>query len=150
VLEAAAHARARAGRVRGEVLGAAWRALPARPHGVGRTTASRAVAAALAAAGRDAGDLAAVYASASGDAARDAWEAGVLDAALGGHRPPRAALAAAVGAHAGHGAVATAAAAWTARGGGLPGGPAVPRGPVLVHGLARGGTQVALVVAEAA
>lgn len=147
VLEAEDRARARGARVRGEILAAAWRALPARPHGVGRGTASHAVAAALAAARRAPRDVAAVYASASGDRARDLWESRVLDGALASHRPPRAALATVVGAHAGHGALATAAAAWTARGGRLPGGAPAAPGPVLVHALARGGTHVALLVA---
>jgi len=55
-----------------------------------------------------------------------------------------------VGEHAGAGALSVAAAAWTARTGrllGPDGSPQpVPAGPGLVHGLARGGTEVALVV----
>jgi hypothetical protein len=60
-------------------------------------------------------------------------------------------LAALIGHHAGLGALRVAAAAWTARAGLLPTAagaePArVAAGRGLVHGVARGGTQVALVV----
>lgn len=153
VLEAVATARERGARVLGEIGSAVWRALPARPHGVGRTDASQAIAAALAAAGVPGPEVRWIYASASGDAARDAWERRLLDAALGPHRPPRTSLAPLLGHHAGLGALTVAAAAWTARGGRLPGVSAgqgtldaVERGPGLVHGVARGGTHVALVV----
>jgi hypothetical protein len=64
---------------------------------------------------------------------------------------PAVSLAAALGEHAGLGAVRVAAAAWTARAGVLPADGTlaarpVDRGPGLVHGLARRGSEVALVV----
>jgi 3-oxoacyl-(acyl-carrier-protein) synthase len=146
VLEAREHARARGAVPRGEILGAAWRGLAARPNGVGRHGESRAIAAALAEADVSAQAIGWVYGSSSGDAARDAWEAALLARALG-HGATVASLAPLVGQHAGLGALRVAAALWTAASGRLPT-PAVdvPRGPGLVHGVARGGTHVALVV----
>jgi hypothetical protein len=91
-----------------------------------------------------------IYASASGDAERDAWEARVLGAALRGAAAPTASLTPLLGQHAGVGALRVAAAAWTARAGLLPdesgGEPARVSGPGLVHGLGRGGNHVALVI----
>lgn len=150
VLEARDAARARGAQVLGEIAGAASRALHARPHGVGRSWASRAIGAALTEAGLDAEKLGWVYASSGGDASRDAWQARVLDGALGRGRPPRASLRPWFGEHAGAGALSVAAAAWTARSARLPGEDGSPRpvqpGPGLVHGLARGGSEVALIV----
>jgi 3-oxoacyl-[acyl-carrier-protein] synthase II len=135
LLESEDAARRRGARVLGEIAGAASRALPARPYGVGRRAESRAVAVALEQAGIGAGAIGRVFASASGDGPRDRWEEAILDAALAPHRPPRVALAARVGRHAGAGALSVAAAALA--GGG---------GAALVHAVARGGTHVALVV----
>jgi 3-oxoacyl-[acyl-carrier-protein] synthase II len=151
VLESETAARARGATVLGRLAGAVWRSLPARPWGVGRRVASRAIVEALARAGRDAPGW--LYASASGDAHRDAWESGVLSAALGSARPPAVSLGELVGHHAGLGALHVAAAAWTARAGLLPDGacgePARVSGCGLVHGLGRGGGQVALIVEAA-
>jgi len=151
VLESETAAHARGATVLGRLAGAVWRSLPARPWGVGRRIASRAIVEALARAGRDAPGW--VYASASGDAPRDAWESSVLSAALGSARPPAVSLGGLVGHHAGLGALHVAAAAWTARAGLLPDGaggkPARVSGCGLVHGLGRGGGQVALIVEAA-
>jgi 3-oxoacyl-(acyl-carrier-protein) synthase len=148
VLEAESVARARGAAILGRIAGAAWRSLPARPWGVGRQVASRAIEDALRGAGRAAPDW--LYLSASGDAQRDAWEARVLAAALGPRRLPAVSLGAQLGHHAGLGALHVAAAAWTARGGLLPdaagGAPARVGGYGLVHGLGRGGGHVALMV----
>jgi 3-oxoacyl-[acyl-carrier-protein] synthase II len=153
VLEALESAAARGARILGEIRGVAWRTLPAKPHGVGRSTASRAIAAALAAAGSRAASLGWTYTSASGDSARDEWERGLLETALAPHRPPAAALRGLLGQHAGVGALTVAAAAWTARTGALPlpgdeasAGRCLAPGPGLVHAVARGGDHVALVV----
>jgi 3-oxoacyl-(acyl-carrier-protein) synthase len=160
MLEALDGARARAARLRGEILGVATGALPARPLGVGRVHRSQVVGAALERAGRRAGDVGWVYASGGGDPARDRWEQCVIEAALGSHRPPAAALGHVWGQHAGLGALRVAAAAWTADSGLMPGvgsegvtAPApraglrrVPAGPGLVHALARGGGHAAIVV----
>jgi len=153
VLESRATAEARGATILGEIAAATWRALPARPWGVGRQRRSQAVTAALDHAGIAAEDVGAVYGSASGDRARDAWEAAVLGAALGASTPPVARLARLLGRHAGLGVLRVAAAAWTARSGLLPAAGAPPTGLTrvasptgLVHGLARGGAHVALVV----
>ena len=151
VLEPRAAARARGATVLGEVSAAAWRTVPARPWGVGRTHRSRAIDAALRAAGARPADVGWVYASGSCDEARDRWEAAVLGAALGPVMPTSS-LGSLLGRHAGLGVLRVAAAAWTARSGLLPvtnGTTRVARvrpGRGLVHGLARGGAHVALVV----
>jgi 3-oxoacyl-(acyl-carrier-protein) synthase len=150
VLEAEVVARARGAVVLGRLDGAAWRTLRARPWGVGRTVNSRAIDEARTRAGHATPGW--VYASATGDRARDAWEARVLRTALGGE-PLTTALGTLLGQHAGLGALRVAAAAWTARSGLLPddagGPPTRVSGPGLVHGLARGGGHVALVVSAA-
>jgi 3-oxoacyl-(acyl-carrier-protein) synthase len=154
VLEPRAVARARGATVLGEISAAACRALPARPWGVGRARRSRAIHAALSSAGARPTDVGWVYASGSRDAARDRWEAEVLRAALGTNALVSS-LGQRLGRHAGLGVLRVAAAAWTARSGLLPltdGAGGVERvrpGPGLVHGLARGGAHVALVVGAA-
>lgn len=159
VLEALDHARDRGAPVIGEILGVAWRGLAARPHGVGRAVESRAIAAALDEAGLPATAVRWAYGSASGDEPRDAWERALLARALGS-QVAVASLAPLLGQHAGLGALRVAAAMWTAAegrflqppwtahvGDGAPVPLHVPRGPGLVHGVARGGTHVALVIA---
>ena len=116
----------------------AWRALPARPYGVGRRTAApRAIAAALAEAGVAPEAVGSVQLSAAGDALRDRWEQALVAAALGGGPPRAGAPAHLAGRHSGLAALAVAAAAADAAASGAP---------ALVHALARGGTQVCLVV----
>jgi 3-oxoacyl-[acyl-carrier-protein] synthase II len=154
VLESWEHARARDARPLGEIRGTAWRALVARPHGVGRGVTSRAVASALGQARCAPSEIAWLYSSANGDAARDRWEQGVLRAAGIASGRSGVSLTETVGHHAGLGALRVAAAAWSTRAGRLPGDPLErvggdafgPGAPGLVHGLARGGTHVALVV----
>lgn len=156
VLESADRAAMRGARVLGELCGAGWAGLPARPHGVGRGGASRAIAMALGQAAVAADAIAWSYLSVGGDAERDAWEHRVLAAALAPWEPPAAALAPLLGQHAGLGALAVAAGAWTARTRQLPASTrrrGVPRDDgarALVHGVARGGSHVALVVGPAA
>ncbi len=146
VLESLDHARARGASPAGEILGAAWRGLPARPNGVGRRSESRAIAAALAEAGVPARAITWAYSSSSGDGPRDAWERALLTRALG-REVAVASLATRLGQHAGLGALRVAAAAWSAASGRLVDPPIdVTPGPGLVHGVARGGTHVALVV----
>jgi len=116
VLERASSARERGARVLGEILGAASGALAVRPHGVGRSTRSSVVAGALAAA---------------------RMERRLLDAALGDGHHPRSALRELLGAHAGAGALGVVAAASAAR---------VSGRPSLVHGVGRGGSEVALII----
>src|SRR5207247_443811 len=104
-------AEARGAGVLGEIAGVAWRALRARPYGVGRGAASRAVAAALDEAGATSGEVGRVWVSASGDGPRDRWEQAILEEALRPARPPQTALASRAGRHAGLGPRAVAAAA---------------------------------------
>jgi len=148
MLEAESSARERGAPVLGRIHGTAWGSLPARPWGLGRRASSRAVAEALERARL--GPPGWIYASASGDAERDAWEARVLADALGPASRPTSSLSPLLGHCAGVGALRVAAAAWTARSGLLPDDagdePTRVSGPGLVHGLARGGGHVALVV----
>jgi 3-oxoacyl-[acyl-carrier-protein] synthase II len=146
VLESGDSARARGARVLARIAGTASRALAARPHGVGRDDGSRAIPAALQAAGLDARSIGWVYDSASGDTVRDAWQSRLLARALAPAEPLRASLRSRLGTHAGVSAMGLAAAAWTTGSGHLPWRGAAARGPGLVYGLARGGTEVALVV----
>ncbi|HMH49602.1 MAG TPA: beta-ketoacyl synthase N-terminal-like domain-containing protein [Candidatus Acidoferrum sp.] len=149
VLESLDHARARGASPCGEILGAAWRGLPARPNGVGHRAESRAIAAALAEAGLAGQAITWAYSSSSGDGPRDAWERALLVRALGSEITV-ASLARRFGQHAGLGALRVAAAAWSAGSGRLIDPPVdVAPGPGLVHGIARGGTHVALVVGPA-
>lgn len=136
VLESLPAARARGARILGEIAGAAWRALAARPYGIGRGTDSRAIAAALEEAATKPSAIGRVHVSANGDAPRDRWEEALLDAALAPHRPPRAPVSALGGRHSGIAALSLAAALRSARDG----------APALVHAVARGGTHVAMVV----
>jgi len=136
LLESLDAAEARGARVLGEIAGASWRAVRARPYGVGRGAASRAIAAALGEAGATSGDVGRVWVSASGDGPRDRWEQAILAEALRPARPPQTALALRTGRHAGLGALSVAAAALDDASG----------GPALVHAVARGGNHVALVV----
>lgn len=157
VLESWETARARGARILGEICAAASGALPARPHGVGDAGRSPAVRHALASTGFDRGEVAWVYTSANGDRPRDSWEATLLAESLAPHRPPATALSMLTGHHAGMGAVGVAAAAWTTRSGLFPlispSSPSsavevirVPTKAGLVHSVARGGNQVAIVV----
>ena len=131
VLEPLEAARARGARVLGEVLGAASAALPARPYGVGRRASAPAVMRALQSADIAPGALRTVYAGENGDVRRDAWEDGVLSGcALGTARAP--AIARQFGQTSAVGPLKVLAAAGVA--------------PALVHGLARGGAEVAIVI----
>ena len=157
VLESWEAARARGARILGEIRAAVSGALPARPHGIGRVRRSPAVAQALAHAGLDPSKIGCVYASANGDRLRDNWESALLAESLAPHRPPASALSMLTGHHAGMGAVRVGAAAWTARSGLFPvvspnaasAATEIRRVSTtagLVHSVARGGSQVAIVV----
>jgi 3-oxoacyl-[acyl-carrier-protein] synthase II len=158
LLESRASAERRGAAVLGEIRGAAVRALQVRPYGVpprprargaDDVSASRAITGALLDSSTTRDALGWTYTSASGDPTRDAWEARLLAGALGGAPPPATSLAPLMGHHSGLGALSVAAGAWTAASGVLPrehGAARVHRGPGLVHGIARGGTHVALVV----
>ena len=131
ILEPLDAARARGARVLGEVLGTASAALPAAPYGVGRGADGPAIARALDGARVRPAALRAIYTGENGDARRDAWERRVLSgSALS--VPAAAALARLCGQTSALGPLKVLAATGTA--------------PALVHGLARGGAQVALVI----
>ena len=138
VLESLEGARARGARILGEIIGEAWRALAVRPHGIGRATRSPAIAAALAGAGAEPAEIGIVYTSANGDGPREEWERALLHRALAPHRPPQRSLSLPAGRHSGLAARSIATAA-TEAGDRL----------ALVHAVARGGNQVAIVVAAA-
>jgi 3-oxoacyl-[acyl-carrier-protein] synthase II len=157
VLESEPAARARGARILAEIRGVARGALPARAHAIGRTTASGVIATASRSASVTPREIAWIYTSVSQDEARERWERAVLADSFEGRTPPIAALARLVGHCAGSGALRVAAAAWTTQSRRLPAcdddtesaATVVAAGPGLVHGLARGGTQVALVVGPA-
>jgi 3-oxoacyl-[acyl-carrier-protein] synthase II len=136
VLESLEGARARGARILGEIIGEAWRALAVRPHGIGRATRSPAIAAALAGAGAEPAEIGIVYTSANGDGPREEWERALLHRALAPHRPPQRSLSLPAGRHGGVAARSVATAA-TEAGDRL----------ALVHAVARGGNQFAIVVA---
>ena len=139
VLEPLEIARARGARILGEIVGSAWRALAARPHGVGRRAArASAIDAALGQARVAPAAVGSVQVSGAGDVARDRWERTLVERALGTHRPRVGMLAPLLGRHSGVAAVAVAAAAMDATAFGAP---------ALVNAVARGGTHVCLVVA---
>lgn len=158
VLEALRSARERGARILGEIRGVAWQC--------GRR--ARTILAALDAARAAPTDIQWVYSSASGDPTEDAAQLAALRRAFPASRPAVTSLSPLAGEHAGLGALHVAAAMRTLRDGQLPGiatlqvprpeaagfavGPGLHRagrGPGLIHGVARRGDQVALVVAAA-
>ena len=169
LLESAEAALARSGRVYAELAGVAWGNLPSPAHGfpVPWRRDPRAVRRALAAAGVAAEAVEAAYLTGSGHPAHDACELDLVARALGSGRAHLTALTPLAGEHAGLGALRAAAAALAVAGSAVPalpdlsepirpdlrfvtrptesGAGAAPR-TALVHGLARGGTHVALVL----
>jgi 3-oxoacyl-[acyl-carrier-protein] synthase II len=170
VLERADTAVARGTRVIAELSGAAWGNLPAPAHGFPRPgrREPRAIRRALETAGVAADGVEAAYLTGSGHPAHDACELDLVARALPGDRARLTALTPLVGEHAGLGGLRAAAAALAVSGSAaLPGLPdlAEPIRPdlrfvraspssgserppriALVHGLARGGSHVALVL----
>jgi 3-oxoacyl-[acyl-carrier-protein] synthase II len=169
VLERADLAVARGTRVIAELSGAAWGNLSAPAHGFPRPDRRepRVIRRALEVARVAAHGVEAVYLTGSGHPAHDACELDLVGRALPAGRASLTALTPLVGEHAGLGALRAAAAALAVAGSALPGLPdlaepirpdlrfiraspasrsaAAPR-TALVHGLARGGSHVALVV----
>ena len=135
VLERLDAAKARGARVLGEVLGSASAALPAAPYGVGRRAAAPAITRALEAADVSPAALRSIYAGENGDPQRDAWEGRVLVAAAVGGRVASP-VARQFGQISAVGALKVVAATGAT--------------PALVHGLARGGAEAALVIGSAA
>ena len=168
VLEAADAAEARGARVYAELAGAAWGNLPSPPRGFpppGRPE-PRAIRRALAAAHVTPDTIDAVLLTGSGRPAQDACELDLVARALPPGQARVSALTPLAGEHAGLGALRTAAAALAVTGSALPllpelsepirsdlrfvtapseGERVLPKA-AMVHGLARGGAHVALVL----
>jgi 3-oxoacyl-[acyl-carrier-protein] synthase II len=135
VLEELAGARRRGATILAEVAEAAWGTVPAAAHTArpARPDVGSPVCRLL----RDHRDLRRCYGSGNGDPGIDDWEHALLARDLGPGLLPPIALAGVFGQHGGLGALRAAAAALdTSRG----------LGPVLVHGIARGGCRTALVL----
>jgi 3-oxoacyl-(acyl-carrier-protein) synthase len=168
VLESAESALTRGVHVYGELAGAAWGNLPTPAHGFPspRRRDPQTVRRALASAGVTPEGVEAAYLTGSGHPEHDACELDLVARALGEGRARLTALTPLVGEHAGLGALRAAAAALAVAGAGVPAlhdlskpvrhdlrfvvhpesGPEGPPETALVHGLARGGTHVALVL----
>ena len=168
VLETAESALTRGGRVYGELAGAAWGNLPTPAHGFPslRRRDPLTVRRALTSAGVAPETVETAYLTGSGHPEHDACELDLVARVLGGGRARLTALTPLVGEHAGLGALRAAAAALAVAGSGVSGlddlsepirhdlrfvvrhesRPEGASAPALVHGLARGGTHVALVL----
>lgn len=144
VLEELGSARARGARILAELLGAAWGNMPAAPHTAPAARADRnsPVRRFLASPAAPTDRLARCYGAGNGDPGVDDWERALLgrdlhEAGAGAGLNPPVSLAPLFGQHGGLGTLRVAAAALDAAR--LP-------GPVLVHGVARGGCRAALMV----
>ena len=142
VLESLEGARARGADVLAEVTAAAWGNLPAAPHAARPARPDRGSPVARLLRQRAPAGFAACYGSGNGDPGIDDWERALLatDLGEGGACEPRS-LAPLFGQHGGLGALRVAAAALDVSRG---------AGPVLVHGIARGGCRTAVVVGPVA
>lgn len=165
VLEPLEAALRRGAAILAEVSGAAWGGSPVGPHRARpRFRNDSVIAKALARAQLSADAIGWAYLSGTGDPLLDDWQLERLATAFGAHRPRLTSLTPVAGDHAGLGALRVAAAAWTLRSGRLS--PLVVLqepvradcdfadgsrawavgGAGLVHGVARGGVEVALVI----
>ena len=144
VLEEREAARARGARVLAEITAAASGNVPTAPHTGGPRRHDRASPVARLLRARGGAAVARCYGSANGDPAVDDWERALLTRDLAGARAgllPPTALAPLFGQHGGLGALRAGAAALDAERG---------ASSVLVHGIARGGCRIALVLEPAA
>jgi 3-oxoacyl-(acyl-carrier-protein) synthase len=139
VLEDLGAARRRGATVLAEVADAAWGNVPAPPHGArpARPDHDSPVSRLLRRSAGARPGFRRSYGSGNGDPAVDDWERALLARDLGAGAPPPVSLAGLFGQHGGLGALRVAAAALDASRG---------LGPVLVHGIARGGCRTALVL----
>jgi 3-oxoacyl-[acyl-carrier-protein] synthase II len=148
VLEWREAALSRGATLHAEVLGSGWGNVPVAPHTApaARRDGHSPVRALLDRAGVKADQLSGCYGAGNGDPGVDDWELALLEADLGAgatgrrHVPPRS-LSPVFGEHGGLGALRVAAAARDCRD---------TRGPVLVHGIARGGCRTAVLLHPAA
>jgi len=136
VLEDLEAARRRGATILTEVVDVAWGNVRAAPHAArpARADLDSPVRRLL----RRRGGLSRCYGSGNGDPGIDDWERALLAQDLGPGFPPPISLAGLFGQHAGLGALRAGAAALDVSRG---------MGPVLVHGIARGGCRTALVMA---
>ena len=145
VLEDLVSARRRGATILAEVVDAAWGTVPAAPHGARPARADRGspVRRLLRPHGQPRPHFRRCYGSGNGDPGIDDWEGALLARDLDGRVEPGlippVSLAPLFGQHAGLGALRVGAAALDASRG---------MGPVLVHGIARGGCRTAIVVAD--
>ena len=145
VLEDLVSARRRGATMLAEVVDAVWGNVPAAPHGARPARADRGspVRRLLRPHGQPRPHFRRCYGSGNGDPGIDDWERALLARDLDGRVEPGlippVSLAPLFGQHAGLGALRVGAAALDASRG---------MGPVLVHGIARGGCRTALVVAD--
>jgi 3-oxoacyl-(acyl-carrier-protein) synthase len=140
VVEDLAAARRRGATVLAEVVEAAWGNVPASPHAAHPALPDRdsPVCLLLRRSAETQMAFTRSYGSGNGDPAIDDWERALLGHDLGPELVPPVSLARLFGQHAGLGALRAGAAALDAARG---------IGPVLVHGIARGGCRVAMIVA---
>jgi len=145
VLEDLVSARRRGATMLAEVVDAVWGNVPAAPHGARPARADRGspVRRLLRPHGQPRPHFRRCYGSGNGDPGIDDWERALLARDLDGRVEPGlippVSLAPLFGQHAGLGALRVGAAALDASRG---------MGPVLVHGIARGGCRTAIVVAD--
>jgi 3-oxoacyl-[acyl-carrier-protein] synthase II len=145
VLEDLESARSRGASILAEVVDAAWGGVRARAHGARSRRVDRdsPVGRLVRRHGRSHPGFTRCYGAGNGDPAVDDWERALLahdlDGQVGPGIVPPISLAAQFGQHAGLGALRAAAAALDAAGG---------NGPILVHGIARGGCRTAVVVSS--
>ena len=165
LLETLEGALRRGATIRAELRGVAWGNSPVGRDRVPRSEGDGSVIArVLTQAGLTPDSVGWAYLSGTGDPPLDDWQLELVRAAFGDHRPSLTSLTPLAGDHAGLGVLRVAAGAWTAGTRRLPGLPSLrepvrddcafataPGSPAgagagVVHGVARGGTQVALVV----
>lgn len=147
VLEALEAAWARGATIRAEILGGAWSNIPVAPHTAPRRRrdANSPVRRLLGQLDLSGDALARCYGAGNGDPGVDDWETALLAQDLSegpGPGPAPRSLAPLFGQHGGLGALRVGAAALDLATGGS--------GPVLVHGIARGGCRTALLLGRAA
>jgi 3-oxoacyl-[acyl-carrier-protein] synthase II len=165
VLETLEHAQARQATILAEVYGAGWGAITTRPHRYPTLPQlhHRLLGQMFASAARSPADVRVAYLSGSGDPQHDTAELALVTEAFGSARPLLTSVTHLCGEYGSVGALRVASAAVTAREGVVPTlsyldqpirsdvrfakqSESLSSGVILVHGLARGGVQVALLI----
>jgi 3-oxoacyl-(acyl-carrier-protein) synthase len=168
LLEPLENALERGATIYAELRGAAWGNSPGGAHRRGSSANGNGsvITRALAQAELPLEAIGWAYLSGNGDPALDDWQLKRVNAAFTAHQPRLTSLTPLAGDHAGLGALRVAAATWTTRSGRVPSISSLrdpvssdcafatgsqhcsAKGPGLVHGVARGGTEVALVISS--